>query len=288
MDERILAALIGAGATLVAAVIGLWRSSRGGQSATQTINVNAPLRQTHRAEPRRYLAVFLIGVLTTASLFTWALAGGSPSSDGTGAMAERPGESASPPPASAESGPPDGGRRDPAECPPRDRFVAAGARSPEFYYRDLPGDGASLVFQMTIAGSDERLVVSICADGSGGYWYFSRGVQKPTLGLVAPASVVGDGFEADYEFADGPVTYRVEPGGVTVTERGRATDLPVVDVVCVDGERVPDAFAGAGPSCAEATPIPWELGWATMCRGDEALGRGGGCGRGIAGPGVHR
>ena len=152
---------------------------------------------------------------------------------------------------------PDGEDAEAARCPTRAQFERADELGGgDFVVEGIPESGSRLVLQMEVQGDGEPMIITLCEDGAGEPWYFSRWIDSATTGALAPAVAVGSAFHAPVEFANGTVTFSVTAAGVTTSEN---------DVLGVRGEitcATEDVAARLGlddpvDACTEDVVEPW-------------------------------
>jgi hypothetical protein len=175
-----------------------------------------------------------------------------PAPQGGGAGKDWPGTTARPP------SPDPGASAERAPCPDREQFSRAerlGGGS--FTVVEMPADGSDVVLQMGVLGNSGEILITICQDPAGAYWYLSRVGHRPLVGVVAPATPVSEGVYADVTFPDRAVHFVVSETGVTI---GPTEELPLTRVVC-RAEHLPGDLASLGDpgDCTTETVDPWNV-----------------------------
>ena len=112
-----------------------------------------------------------------------------------------------------------------------------------------------------IVGKSNPFVITVCG-AKNRYWYFSSNQDDPQTGLLNQLVIVKDRLETTYKFS-GVVTYRVDTNGVAVIEpTGNTQQLAIQQVLCLDREALPAAFAEKfpdSPTCTTDVARAWDV-----------------------------
>lgn len=270
MNPIIVGASIGAVASIAAALISRSRASAKSdamQQASPTININ---QSQQRGRARSQTSSFFVGVAAACLAVVAIVIYLSDESDPEAESGRTETEGSTPttnpilaPTSTRETTALEPITSDATACPDEQEYARArDAAGSEFSYRALPTSHASIVLQMSVEKETEggsEIIITICQDGSGSYWYFSRWLARPTVGLVTPASKGDAGFDATFDFDEGDIAlYQVRPTEVIVSSAGTIQHLPVVKVICVEENSAPEAFSGNPTEpCTETTVNYW-------------------------------
>lgn len=148
------------------------------------------------------------------------------------------------------------GSAESAPCPGREQISRAESQG-EFTVVGVPSAGSIVVLQMGVLGNSGEILITICRDPGGAYWYVSHDGDHPHVGVVAPATPVPEGVYADVTFPDRAVRFVVTDTGVGISP---TEELPLTRVVC-RGQHLPgdlDSLDDVG-RCTRDVVDPWDV-----------------------------